>query len=71
MTIFFYFDILTNFNTSYLDAAGELVENRGAIFKNYMKSWFIIDFISNIPLDMMLSGIIIKIKKNHKFQEFI
>jgi hypothetical protein len=72
ITIFFFFDILTNFNTAYIDLCGELELSRNKIIKNYLSTWFFIDFISNFPLDWVLLAISIfyKLKtlntKNHQ-----
>jgi hypothetical protein len=48
---------LTNFNTSYHDKVGELVVNRKLIFKNYLKTWFMVDFISNFPIDWVIKAV--------------
>lgn len=43
--------MITSFNTSYVDSLGDYVLDRRLIFQNYVKKWFILDFISNFPLD--------------------
>ncbi len=54
VTLFFYFDILTNFNTAFPDITGELITNRKEIISNYLRSWFVVDFVSNLPLDWIV-----------------
>lgn len=44
-------DIIINFNSAYLDDYDHLVINRLDIACNYFKSWFIIDFLSSIPIN--------------------
>lgn len=50
----FFVDMLTNFRTTYLNN-GELVVNPKKIAVNYLKGWFIIDFFSAIPFDMIIT----------------
>lgn len=50
--IYFIFDILLNFNTSYyLD--GDLINIRRNIIRNYLKFWFWIDLVSIFPYDVL------------------
>ena len=53
--IFFLTDIGVNFNTGYQQETG-VDWRRGAIAKNYLRGWFLIDFPSSIPLDAIING---------------
>ena len=48
-SILFFFDLIFNFNKVYQDQSGKLIVNRKKIIWNYLKCWFIIDFISCFP----------------------
>ncbi len=55
ITICFFTDVMLNFVTSiYLN--GKLVSDRKIVAKNYLRGWFLIDFLASLPLDMLLSG---------------
>lgn len=51
ISITFFFDTVLTFNTSYF-AHGVRVTDRKLIAINYLKSWFIIDLISSLPLEI-------------------
>lgn len=51
--LIFITDIVLNFLTAYEDENGELVTEKKKIFKTYIKSWFIIDLISSIPITLI------------------
>jgi hypothetical protein len=48
--IFFFFDVIINFLSAYEDQNGDLVTDLKPIAKNYLKSWFVIDITSCIPI---------------------
>jgi len=48
-TVFFVGDIIVNFNTA-ISTKGKLVFDRKEIALKYIKTWFIVDFISAIPM---------------------
>mmetsp|Transcript_19147 Transcript_19147/g.22824 ORF Transcript_19147/g.22824 Transcript_19147/m.22824 type:complete len:393 (-) Transcript_19147:125-1303(-) len=50
---FFLIDIVLNFNTG-VEIDGVVVMERLAIAKDYIKSWFIIDMISGVPIDIVI-----------------
>lgn len=56
--ILFLMDILVIFNTAYIDEDGEftVVQDYGKIAKRYLTSWFIIDFLAIIPIDILFGG---------------
>jgi len=47
--------MLTSFNTSYIDQYGDIIKNRKLIMKNYLKTWFLIDLISNFPINEIIT----------------
>ncbi|OMJ73259.1 hypothetical protein SteCoe_28101 [Stentor coeruleus] len=55
ISIIFLFDTLLTFNTSYF-AQGVRVTDRKLIALNYLKSWFIVDFFSSLPLELCFYG---------------
>ena len=52
--IFFIVDIVLNCLTAYHDPDGSLVTDRRAMALQYLKSWFFIDVVSSIPVDLIL-----------------
>ena len=46
-------DILVNFNSAYYDNNGNLVKDRKTIVSNYLKTWFLLDFIASFPFDLI------------------
>ena len=53
--VFFGVDMLLTFNTSYTESEQmKEVYNRKKIALNYLKGWFIIDFVAIIPFDELL-----------------
>ena len=44
-----------NFFTAYEDENGEFIVSRMKIARSYLKSWFIIDLMSSIPISLVLS----------------
>lgn len=54
--ILFLADIFVNFNVATYDEDMEVVEDRLTLAKNYLKSWFLIDFVTIIPFELLSSG---------------
>jgi hypothetical protein len=54
--LLFLIDIIITFNVAYFDDGYNIVEKRGPIASNYLKGWFVIDFTSIIPFDLILSA---------------
>eukprot|EP00929_Paragymnodinium_shiwhaense_P086995 TRINITY_DN47335_c0_g3_i1.p1 TRINITY_DN47335_c0_g3~~TRINITY_DN47335_c0_g3_i1.p1 ORF type:complete len:832 (+),score=139.13 TRINITY_DN47335_c0_g3_i1:91-2586(+) len=48
----FLLDVLLNFRTSYMDTDGSIVLDGRRIALNYLKTWFLIDLVSSIPLEV-------------------
>jgi len=53
---FFLLDIAINFRTCYFDDRHVLVTSLKYISENYVKTWFIVDILSTIPIDKILSS---------------
>ncbi|OMJ88998.1 hypothetical protein SteCoe_8913 [Stentor coeruleus] len=49
--IIFGLDLIFTFNTGIINESGEIITDRKIIAKAYLKSWFIIDFISCFPFE--------------------
>lgn len=56
LTVIFSFDLILHFNTAYF-SRGEIVTDRAAIRRNYLKSWFIIDLLSVIPFGLFVDSL--------------
>jgi hypothetical protein len=50
-------DVVINFNVAYLEW-GVVISQRKLIAKNYIKSWFLIDFFAGFPLTIIFKPII-------------
>lgn len=48
--LYFAVDIVVNFRTAYYDDTGKLVTDLRMIAKKYLKTWFMIDFVSCVPI---------------------
>ena len=55
--LFFILDILINFRSHYVDVMGHEVKDPKMVAKNYLKTWFAIDFVSSIPFDWFLTAL--------------
>ena len=49
----FWFDLILNFISAYYDDEGVFVQDPKILARNYIKTWFIIDFISVLPFDLI------------------
>lgn len=52
VSLVYFFDILISLNLSYSEN-GTTVYNRNQILRKYLKTWFIVDFLSVIPLEAL------------------
>lgn len=48
--LYFLVDIVVNFRTAYIDDHGQLETNLRMIARQYARSWFLIDFVSCLPI---------------------
>ena len=53
LDIFFFLDILVNFQTAYFDNDRRLVYNRRKISLRYLRTHFVLDLLSTIPVDLV------------------
>jgi hypothetical protein len=51
---FFLVEIIINFNSAFENNLLEIEDDRKAIFLNYIKLWFFIDFFSIFPFELIL-----------------
>ena len=49
--LMFLLDILVIFNCAFYDDEFVIVQNRKIIAKDYLQSWFAIDFLAIVPLE--------------------
>ena len=54
--VVFIADVCLNFVTTYSDKNGEEIKDHKAIIKHYLKTWFLLDFVSSIPFGWILEG---------------
>lgn len=55
--LYFFADIALNFSTGYYDSTGKLVLDRKLAAKQYLKTWFPLDFIATLPLSWFINGL--------------
>ena len=51
----FFIDIFVNFNSCYYEDDVDLIEDRKEITCNYLKGWFLVDFVAIIPIDIVFN----------------
>ncbi|CAH0554611.1 unnamed protein product [Brassicogethes aeneus] len=49
----FFVDIVINFRTTYVNGKGEVVSHGKAIAINYLRTWFVVDFLAALPFDLL------------------
>ena len=49
-------DVYLNFVTGYEDEDGDTVTNMRLIAQNYLRTWFIIDLLAILPVELILDG---------------
>ena len=55
----FWFDICLSFNTAFYDKQKQLVVSRKEIARGYLKLWFWIDLLAAIPIDKIVTGVLL------------
>ncbi|KAH8072867.1 voltage-gated potassium channel [Aureococcus anophagefferens] len=55
--LIFCVDVLKNCNTGYADDTGAIVMDRRRVLKNYLRTWFFIDFVSSVPADRIMDAV--------------
>ena len=54
--IIYFFDIVFSFLSAYHNLIEELIDDRKKIACNYLKFWFIVDFISILPINYIFNS---------------
>jgi Ca2+-binding EF-hand superfamily protein len=52
--LYFIVDIFVNFRTAFFNDRGVIVTSSKAIAKRYLKTWFLVDFVSCVPISYVL-----------------
>lgn len=52
----FMFDILVNFLSAYYDDEGNLVKENKTIAKKYLKTWFFVDLLASLPVNLVMKS---------------
>lgn len=55
--VFFLLDVVLNFRTTYIDRDEAIVTNCKKMALNYLKTWFVLDFVSSVPWDSVTAGL--------------
>jgi hypothetical protein len=58
LDIFFLVDVVLNFFTTFENQDGVTITSNKTIASRYLKSWFAIDFVSSVPLDLLTNGLL-------------
>ena len=51
--VFFAVDIVLNFYTAFYNDYGRLVADRSSIKSNYMSTWFVVDLVASMPVELI------------------
>lgn len=51
--MFAFTDIILNFHTTFVSKSGQVMSNRSAIRRNYLFTWFIVDLVAVLPVDLL------------------
>jgi hypothetical protein len=54
-TVYFLADIVINFHTGFV-IEGQFITDHKRIAVHYFKTWFLIDFVSSVPFDLLISN---------------
>lgn len=49
-------DIVLNFRTTFVSRKGEVVSDSKLIALNYLRGWFVVDFLAAIPFDHLYAS---------------
>lgn len=55
--VLFCFDVMLNFRTTYADRDETVVVGGRQIACKYLKTWFLLDFLSSVPFDLVTAGL--------------
>eukprot|EP00931_Biecheleriopsis_adriatica_P078205 TRINITY_DN51668_c0_g1_i1.p1 TRINITY_DN51668_c0_g1~~TRINITY_DN51668_c0_g1_i1.p1 ORF type:complete len:788 (+),score=133.85 TRINITY_DN51668_c0_g1_i1:290-2365(+) len=51
-------DVLLNFRTTYINKDDQLVKSGRKMALHYLKTWFVLDFVSSVPWDTVTAGVL-------------
>lgn len=54
--LLFWIDLVINMLSAYYDEEGKLVQDRKTVITNYIKTWFIFDFMACFPVDYITNS---------------
>ena len=49
-------DIILNFRTAFVNKKGEVVQDTRRIAKQYLRGWFLLDFVAALPFDLLYAS---------------
>ena len=55
-SISFLADIILNFRTAFVNKKGEVVQDTRRIAKQYLRGWFLLDFVAALPFDLLYAS---------------
>jgi len=58
VSLFFFADLVVNFSTGYRDEDDRCVMERTKIIQNYLRSWFLVDLLAWVPIDLLVPGLL-------------
>ena len=58
MSAVFFVDLVLNFREAYLDDDSFEVRDGKLVVERYLKGWFLFDFLSTVPLELVLSAVV-------------
>eukprot|EP00931_Biecheleriopsis_adriatica_P074513 TRINITY_DN4854_c0_g2_i1.p1 TRINITY_DN4854_c0_g2~~TRINITY_DN4854_c0_g2_i1.p1 ORF type:complete len:769 (-),score=139.53 TRINITY_DN4854_c0_g2_i1:107-2413(-) len=56
--ILFLLDVAINFFTTYIDRDEIIVTNNRRMALHYLRTWFVLDFVSSVPWDLVTAGLL-------------
>ncbi|RYH29469.1 hypothetical protein EON65_08410 [archaeon] len=72
INVFFFLDIVASFFTAYISPSHDaLVLSHHLIAKNYLKTWFFIDFFSSVPFDQIFAAALHDSSANLSFTKLL
>ncbi|KAL7047400.1 hypothetical protein ACKWTF_002890 [Chironomus riparius] len=61
----FIVDIILNFRTTFVSSKGEVVSDSKLICLNYLRGWFVVDFLAAIPFDHLYASNLLSGEESH------
>ncbi|CAG9460829.1 unnamed protein product [Pedinophyceae sp. YPF-701] len=67
----FFFDILLNFRTAFVDNQGTLINDQRAVAGHYLSTWFSVDLLASIPFELFAQIIGLNVSSNVTLLAFL